>query len=270
MNLEEATPKPCHVLVVEDDPITRTVLETVLRSSGFIVTSSANGEESLKILAQEVFDLVLLDLNLEGLSGFDVAARIRSGELGSVHTQVPIIAFTGEDAPKQLHRCKEVGMNGCLRKPFDVRELKLLLKEWCRGRSIQHIQEPMRDALTSDPKGIETYSYILCKKFEGDTEFIKSVLRTFQSDVPEKISQLEEAYRIKDWNSLERVAHSLKGAAAILELTYIRDEASHLETLAKKEDFLYSNASIEKLKNLFYQIDFEAIIGYLGLIKKGG
>ncbi|MCX7788994.1 MAG: response regulator [Spirochaetes bacterium] len=260
MGLENPSLMPCRILVVEDDPVTRTVLETILRSMGATVLATGTGEESLQLLVQEVFDLVLLDLHPEGMSGLEVAAQIRSMQGNTPNAILPIIAITGEKKSEILQQCQEFGINECLEKPFEMEVLKLLVNTWCRERELQNMQESKGETFPSNADENDSYVQRVWKKFEGDGKFIETLLLTFQCDVPEKVSQMEEAYTNEDWRTLERIAHSLKGAAGMLELTTIRDAASQLELLIKNKDYLHLRSLIKKLKNLFYQVDFHGIL----------
>lgn len=106
------------VLVVEDNPRCRLLLKTLLHRDGFAVTVAADGEAALAALAAGPFDLVLLDVRLPKLDGFEVARRARAAR----HT-MPIIAITACALPRDREACLAAGMNWYVSKPFGVEEL---------------------------------------------------------------------------------------------------------------------------------------------------
>jgi CheY-like chemotaxis protein len=116
------------ILLVEDDAIVAAVIRGLLERPGHAVRHAANGLEALAELAQGSFDLVLMDLDLPGLDGFQVARLIRQHEAPGVH--LPIIAVTARTGGDDEARSREAGMDGFLRKPLTGAQLADVLAEW--------------------------------------------------------------------------------------------------------------------------------------------
>ena len=106
-----------HVLVVEDEPQMRAMLTDNLEFEGYRVTAVATGEEALTLFS-EAFSLLLVDVMLPGISGFEVCERLR--DLG---TRVPIIMLTARTHERDRVRGLDLGADDYVRKPFSVREL---------------------------------------------------------------------------------------------------------------------------------------------------
>ena len=100
-------------LIVEDNPSCRYFLELCLHYEGFEVTAVPDGEQALAAAGSAAFDLILLDLRLPGISGLDVARRLRAAG-----NAVPILAVTAAAFPTDREACLAAGMNGYLSKPF--------------------------------------------------------------------------------------------------------------------------------------------------------
>ena len=107
-----------HVLVVEDEPQMRAMLTDNLEFEGYRVTAVATGEEAMTMFSGDAFSLLLVDVMLPGISGFEVCERLR--DLG---TRVPIIMLTARTHERDRVRGLDLGADDYVRKPFSVREL---------------------------------------------------------------------------------------------------------------------------------------------------
>ncbi|MEQ1929337.1 MAG: response regulator [Parvularculaceae bacterium] len=110
---------PAHILVVDDDNRIRTLLKRYLADNGFLCSLAADGEEARTLLASVEFDLLILDVMMPGLSGFDLTEKIRSA------SNVPIILLTARGLPEDRIEGFERGADDYLSKPFEPRELLL-------------------------------------------------------------------------------------------------------------------------------------------------
>jgi diguanylate cyclase len=132
MNEGPTAGHPARILVVDDDRDNREVLGVVLRCEGFVVLSAASGEEALAIVAQQSPDLILLDVMMPGMNGYNVAARIK----GTHATKsIPIMMVTALDDSVSRARALDVGADDFLVKPFDRAELCLRVKNLLRRRT---------------------------------------------------------------------------------------------------------------------------------------
>jgi DNA-binding response OmpR family regulator len=112
------TSEPRHVLVVEDEPQLRGMLTDNLEFEGYRVTAVASGEDALSQFGRHAFSLVLLDIMLPGMDGFDVCQRLRDAG-----TRVPIIVLTARTHERDRVRGLDLGADDYVSKPFSVREL---------------------------------------------------------------------------------------------------------------------------------------------------
>ncbi len=256
---------PCRILVVEDDPITRTFIETVLRSRGFETVCAAGGEESMRILQTEQVDLVLMDLQMEGTNGLEAASLIRAGYTGASCSSIPIIAITGSEVSEVQALCEEAGMNGCIEKPFMIEDLVQVIEEWC-GRNKNYSQK--YTAVNAPAEGPDPQR--LLQKFGSDREWIHQLLETFRLDAKQKLSAMRTALEGKDWKTLERIVHSLKGAAGVLDLNTLQEEAGTLETMLKRGAYSSIKKYVENVEKAFERIDFSTILKRVDAVYKEG
>jgi len=122
------------ILIAEDNPAIVKMLRTVLSRSGHEVVSAENGYKVIDILAKRRFDLVLMDVEMPMLDGIETAKRIRRGSGGVEASSVPIIALTAHVLMEIEEQCLRAGMNGMIRKPFDLFSIEGEINKILRGR----------------------------------------------------------------------------------------------------------------------------------------
>lgn len=119
--------RPPRILLVEDNPVNQLVVKGLLGRLGLTVEVARQGEEALKILRQQDFDLVLMDCNMPLMDGYEATREIRrSGR----QTGLPVIALTANAMPEERERCRRAGMNDYLSKPLRREELEAVLERW--------------------------------------------------------------------------------------------------------------------------------------------
>ncbi|MFH0824782.1 MAG: response regulator [Pseudomonadota bacterium] len=109
------------ILIVDDEAANRILLEAILDCMGYMYRSAGDGFEALACLSPE-FDLILLDVMMPGLNGFEVAQRIRNGDSCQ---DIPIIMVTGLNTEEDRRAALQAGANAFVTKPIDRRELGL-------------------------------------------------------------------------------------------------------------------------------------------------
>jgi len=133
------------ILTIEDDPAVRAMLRTLLEDEGFDVSEAGDGAFGLEMVSREPIDLVLLDLRLPGMHGFDVCRELRS------RSNVPIIVVSAREDTHDVVAALEMGADDYVTKPFVVRELMARIRAAAR-RS----RTPVRDQLpTISLSGLE-------------------------------------------------------------------------------------------------------------------
>jgi signal transduction histidine kinase len=135
-------PTPKRVLVTDDDAVSRTTVEALLSPAGYHVRSAANGEEALASLEQETPDLVLLDVLMPGLDGFEVCRRLRKRLR---EDYIPIILVTGADDQHDIIRGLEAGADDFLRKPMHGGELRARVANLLKVRAYHQLLATERD-----------------------------------------------------------------------------------------------------------------------------
>jgi two-component system, OmpR family, response regulator MtrA len=109
--------RACHILVVDDDYYISDILKNVLEDEGFKVTVVSDGQEALEVFKNSGADLILLDIKMPGLDGYEVIEKLRQ------ESQVPVIVLSGTRETDAVARMMEKGANDYVTKPFREREL---------------------------------------------------------------------------------------------------------------------------------------------------
>ena len=118
------------ILLVEDYPDTRALMQMLLESAGFAVTAKEDGADALEFLAQSIPDLILTDLMMPRVSGLELIQRVRSNtELANM----PIIAMTAYSSGP-IAMAKEAGANAILKKPLDIDTISATIKQLMPAR----------------------------------------------------------------------------------------------------------------------------------------
>lgn len=120
--------KKKRILLVEDNPISQNVEMKILREVGYSVEAVSNGIEAIKAVKEKHFDLILMDVEMEGMDGIQATQEIRS--LEEPISKIPIIAVTAHSSMKDRERCLSSGMDDYIAKPINIQFLKMTIDQW--------------------------------------------------------------------------------------------------------------------------------------------
>jgi CheY-like chemotaxis protein len=118
------------VLVVDDNSVNRKILARQLELAGASTDSAAGGEEALALWRCRGYDLVLADLQMPTMDGFELARRIRDSEVAGHQSRTPILAVTASTLEEQELKSRAAGMDGFITKPVGIEQLKAILDTW--------------------------------------------------------------------------------------------------------------------------------------------
>jgi two-component system, OmpR family, alkaline phosphatase synthesis response regulator PhoP len=128
------TPRPPRVLIVDDNPQNADLMEAYLGSSGYELRTAADGEQTLHDIAEWQPDLVLLDIMMPKMSGFEVCKRLRADR---ATRDIAVLMVTALDQPSDIERAVEAGTDDFLSKPINKSELLLRVRALLRARLYQ-------------------------------------------------------------------------------------------------------------------------------------
>jgi len=228
-------------LVVEDNLINQKLMGFVLQKAGATVTMADNGEEAIEKLKNHTYDLIVMDLQMPGMDGYETTRQLR----GHLHIRTPVMAMTANAINGEKIRCLEAGMNDYMSKPFEFKEF------YARVAVLLQRSGP---ALTQDiPVENDPGSYSLSLLEEvGDEEYLQDILNTFLTNLPEQVTELQEACKAKDHDRLFFISHKLKGSCGMLRAAVLIEKLAIIQQLAKER----SDCSrvVEEAATLFHRL----------------
>jgi PAS domain S-box-containing protein len=213
-----------HILLAEDNPFNQAVLEDLLPRRGHTLRIVGDGRAALAALEHDPYDVMLLDIHMPEVDGFQVAQVQRQREQGTGR-HLPIIALTARSAHGERERCLQAGMDDYLAKPVRAAELfatidrVVLQKEEGGGRKEEQESKSTADSSfllppSSFPEEGLLDSATLLAACDGDAELLRKMCRHFQTFVPGRLAEVSEALRDGNTSRLREAAHKLGGMVA--------------------------------------------------------
>lgn len=241
--IEEAKRKNVRILLVEDHPVNRTVVIKTLEKMGYKIDSAENGNIALRKFKEEKYDLILMDLQMPELDGFEAVEIIRRREKARNISPIPIIAMTASAMREDKEKCFQAGMDDYIVKPINPLELAEKIESSLRETKYS-VEE--RDTFIPQRDFLE-YENVL-ERIGRDEELLDEVVRMFAEDLPNRIETLRNACRERDVGALKRCAHTLRGAASTAGSHVIAETALEVEFGAEKKDFKAVEKGIENIE----------------------
>jgi two-component system, sensor histidine kinase and response regulator len=204
---EALAPRPLRILMAEDNPFNQRVAALMLAKYGHLVTIVANGREAIAALGRLSFDLVLMDLQMPVMDGFQATAAIRSAEAGTAR-HVPIIALTAHAMKEDRDRCLEAGMDDYVSKPIQQDKLVKAIEDCvCLIRATVEAEPPA--GASGSPMDVAA----ALARVNGDRGFLGEMAVIFLEESPRLLAQIRDAIAADDPAGLVTPAHSLKNWA---------------------------------------------------------
>lgn len=251
--------KGARILLVEDDDINREVAGRFLINAGATVTEAANGRDALKKTEGQTFDLILMDIQMPDMDGFQVTSEIRKGEKNGVRT--PIVAMTAHAMASDRSMCIEAGMDDHIPKPISPKALLSVISHWLPGDSI--IRGEKTTPLMENPipqelqvPGIDAMAGL--HRTGEDLERYLAFLDKFARDSSGCTQNIAEALSRGDDGEAKRTLHSLKGTASLLGLV----------DLQRKAEFMESDLSLGEEWHESFKTLSETFEKTMGILKK--
>ncbi len=223
------------ILVAEDNPVNRMVLEELLASEGCRLTQVENGQlavDRVRSDGVQAFDVVLMDIQMPVLDGIAATREIKA-----FAPDLPIIGLTAHALVEERENCLAAGMAEHVAKPIELADLLRAIREQVSG-----IREPDPVAASSAPgQSAATSGYAidwpaLERRYQGNMGFLIQLLNTIVEHNSDKPDAIRAAIERHDFGHLARITHSLKGMAGDVLPNRIRDLAGLTEAAARKEE----------------------------------
>lgn len=191
------------ILVAEDNPINQAIIKEQLEALGCSVTLAANGEQALQLWQPQAFDLVLTDVNMPLMNGYELARTLRAHD-----PQLPIIGVTANAMREEGVRCLAVGMNAWIVKPLSLQTLRAQLVKLCKVKApVEPPPEP----------------------FDDHVQLSDKMRPLFISSVQQDLQRLGAALAQRDARALAQLLHSASGALGAVQALPLAQACIELE-----------------------------------------
>ena len=223
------------VLLAEDNIINQQVAVGLLTRRGHQVTVASNGREALEAIERDAFDVVLMDIQMPEMGGFEATAaiRFRERETGG---HLRIIAMTAHAMSGDRERCLVAGMDGYLPKPID------------RNTFFAVVEQDGRSAGASAATPLNVFDPAeLLERLGGDEQLLAKVVGLFLEDCPARLTAIKAAVDARSAERIRTEAHALKGAAGNLSVSELVEAARMLEQIGADGRVEAAEAAWERL-----------------------
>ncbi|MCX6236299.1 MAG: ATP-binding protein [Bacteroidia bacterium] len=237
--------KNIKVLVAEDIPLNQLLMKTLLDDFGFERDIAANGKIAIEKLQTKSYDIILMDLQMPEMNGFEATEYIRN----TMNSKIPIIALTADVTTVDLAKCRAVGMNDYIAKPVDERLLynKIVglvkkplpikyngpgIDENCEGKKIKCID----------------LDYLI-RRTKSNPNLMMEMISLYLEQTPPLISAMKKSFKEKDWHLLYSAVHKMIPSFSIMGIS------ADFENMAKKvQEFASTQKQSEGINDLVLQL----------------
>ena len=253
--------KEARILLAEDNITSQQVAVNILKKLGLHVDVVANGGEAVHALKTLAYDLVLMDVKMPILDGFETTRRIRDPNSPVKNHRIPIIAMTANAMHDDVKKCLDEGMDDYVSKPIALNELVKVLEKWLPKDKKKNLSY---DKVSPDnaqrPLLIFDREELLARVMGDDTMMCR-VIAVFLENSPKQLLALQTALHNEDVASITFQAHTLKGAAATIGGKALCAVATEIEKLGQAGDFSAVVPRISELDEQ-YRLLTEALLAH--------
>ena len=260
----EKQQRTARILLAEDNITNQKVALSTLKKFGYSADVVENGKEAVEAFKKIPYDIVLMDCQMPVMDGYEATNEIRKWEKtlkdGSAHCsdsdlesttgskRVPIIAMTAHALKGDREKCLNAGMDDYITKPIHPKKMCDVIEKWLNETEGAHEAEIIHESLPKDDI-FDKNSFL--ERLLGDEDLAKEIIKGFIEDSLRQIDIIKEALDNGNANVIHYSAHSLKGAAANISATALKDLAYQIEIAGETGDLIKAASLIPKLDEQF-------------------
>ncbi|OHB56817.1 MAG: hypothetical protein A2Y07_06800 [Planctomycetes bacterium GWF2_50_10] len=222
----------CTVLIADDVQENLMLLEIILKKSGYQTVSCANGKEALDIASRQKFDIILMDMQMPVMDGFEATKQIKAAD--SLNKSTPVIALTARAMKGDNLACIDAGCDDYIAKPVKQEILLEKLSKYIKQRA----------ACTAALTGGNLISDL------GDNPDYHKVIEVFVNNLPGRIHDMIEAFEKGNLQDLAQKAHALKGLGGFVGFPVFTEKAKELEEMSRGGRFEDIKKELDELNEL--------------------
>jgi signal transduction histidine kinase/CheY-like chemotaxis protein/HPt (histidine-containing phosphotransfer) domain-containing protein len=255
----EPTSGTLQILMAEDNPVNQRVALGILQKRGHQVTAVENGKQALDALRTQRFDLVLMDIQMPEMDGFEATHAIRESEQQS-GAHIPIVAMTARAMKGDRDLCLSSGMDGYVSKPVNPKELVATIESLAMPSCPANEKPPASVAMEALPDqpaeptdclDLQTAAIdfdSLLERVENDTALLEEMIDLFLDSSPRLLSEIEAGLEELNPSRIQNAAHALKGALQNLSAGPGAEAAFCLEKMGRNQNLVSADIMLDQLK----------------------
>ncbi|WPD21216.1 MAG: transporter substrate-binding domain-containing protein [Candidatus Electrothrix scaldis] len=255
-HFHDTLPSTPNILLVEDNKINQYVALSILKKFQLAADVAENGVEALEMQRQKEYDVVLMDIQMPEMDGFEAARHIRNPATGVLRPDVPIVAMTADATKEDRGKCFAAGMNDYISKPVNRDRLFLVLQEQLSKAAVYHDEHAKSDSsqnckqirpMQGNPSLQDNTPSLLLddclpifdrddlvERMGGYEDGIEEFMEEFPAYLSADIKELELALAKKDMAGILSSTHKIKGMCANASVERVREVAYRMELTAKE------------------------------------
>ncbi|MEM6267950.1 MAG: response regulator [Bacteroidota bacterium] len=231
---QRVVPQHIRVLLAEDNLMNQKLAGRVLERLGYRYEIAANGREALAMLIAQPFDVVLMDIQMPEMDGYEATRRIRAHAETRVR-RTPVIALTAHAMAEEVDRCLAAGMNAFISKPFHPDTLRDKIVEWVGGGGPVEIA-PKKEIKAAEAAG---RSYVDLSALDalaaGSDAFKAELIAIFLEEAPAALQRMQSSLVGKDGEAIYQAMHGLKPSLVMFKIPGHADLVPEVERVARTE-----------------------------------
>jgi len=235
------------LLLAEDNSTNQKVILRILDNLGYRADAVANGKEALEALEMLPYDLVLMDIQMPELDGFEATEVIRRKEAVS-GGHLPIIAMTAHAMKGDREKCLAAGMDDYIFKPLYPKDLKDAIHRALSSMpSLRDVAEDYRFVPSNSVFDREE----LRRRIDCDEDVLEEIVQGFIDDYSVNLEKLQQAFRDRNMDAIHRLVHLMKGSAANMSANPLRESMARMETFLRQGEIISAAPLINQIQKEF-------------------
>lgn len=236
--------KGMRVLVVEDMALNQLLIKTILDDFGFVTEIADNGKIALEKLKNNQYDIILMDLQMPEMNGFEATDYIRN----TMKSTIPIVALTADVTTADVGKCKQLGMNDYIAKPVDeillYHKMVKLIKNAVKIPTEKFPQETVVE------KERSTNLAYLRIRTKSNPNYLKEMISIYLMQTPILTNLMKTSFIAKDWKTLSSVVHKMIPSFALMGMN------PEYEEMARKiQDFPNNQLQILTISGMVFRLE---------------
>jgi polar amino acid transport system substrate-binding protein len=243
--------------------INQQVAQEILESMGLLVNTVSNGQEAIDAISQHSYDLVLMDLQMPEMDGYEATRRIRAD---AKYDNLPLIAMTAHAMAEERAQCLKAGMNEHVPKPIDPAHLYKVLSQWLKPAITPPPQQSTRRSQLEDIElpanlpGIDLHWGL--ERIGGNKQLYLNLLSEFVTNHGQDMAKLEACLQQSDIDDARRILHTLEGVSGNIGAQSLQQAAKELHSDLMKENASQISTLPDPFSQAFAQL-FNGLRSYL-------